>query len=70
MYAPQVLDDSTGTAPATQYRAALAWEIYCRETAGSMNVQDFWEQLSTHVKAIYLRKADDTANTFNCMTYS
>ena len=35
----------------------IAWDIYCEETAHDMHVADFWEQLSSRVKEIYLEKA-------------
>lgn len=38
-------------------RKALAWEIYCRETAGDFDVCDYWSDLSERVQAIYLAKA-------------
>lgn len=34
-----------------------AWEIYCQETAGSMDVRDFWWELPEHVQSIFLDKA-------------
>ena len=37
-------------------RQRLAWGIYCRETAGSMDARDFWEDLPPRVQAIFLAK--------------
>jgi hypothetical protein len=34
-----------------------AWNLYCKETAGDMDVRDFWEELPLRVKRIYLEKA-------------
>lgn len=39
-------------------RDKLAWEIYCRETSGSMHVVDYWDTLPDRVKNIYRAKAD------------
>lgn len=39
--------------------AEIAWQIYCRETAGGLDVADYWEQLPPHVKAGYLNKAKE-----------
>ena len=33
-----------------------AWETYCEETAGSMDVRDFWCELPAHVQRRYLRQ--------------
>ena len=33
-----------------------AWELYCKETAGDMNVVDFWSELSSEVQDIYFKK--------------
>lgn len=35
----------------------LAWKMYCAETAGSMDVRDFWEELPERVQAYYLKSA-------------
>lgn len=35
----------------------LAWELYCRETAGDMHVADSWEQLPHEVQERYLNIA-------------
>ena len=35
----------------------IAWDLYCEETAGSMDARDFWRELSTPVQQLYLRKA-------------
>ena len=40
-------------------RIALAWEIYCRETSGSMDIRDFWNELPEYVQHIFLKKADE-----------
>lgn len=34
-----------------------AWQLYCRETAGSMDVKDFWSELSPSVQRIFLDKS-------------
>jgi hypothetical protein len=33
-----------------------AWECYCQDTAGDMDVRDYWEQLPRRVQEIYLAK--------------
>lgn len=33
-----------------------AWLCYCQETAGSMDVRDFWEELPEYVQEIYKNK--------------
>lgn len=38
---------------------ATAWSLYCEETAGDMDVRDFWEELPKHVQQIYLDRASD-----------
>ena len=35
----------------------LAWHLYCRETAGGLDVADFWDDLPERVKKIYRDKA-------------
>lgn len=40
-----------------------AWEIYCEDTAGSMDVRDYWEQLPLEVQTIYIAKAVSTFKT-------
>lgn len=35
----------------------LAWRIYCTETAGSMDVRDFWSDLPEHVQKYYISSA-------------
>ena len=49
---------------AESYRIALAWEIYCFETRGSMDVKDFWSELPEYVKEIFLYKADERAKSY------
>lgn len=46
-------------APAPQLSALQerAWELYCADTAGGMDVRDFWQELPTYVQGIYLRLA-------------
>lgn len=34
-----------------------AWNLYCDETAGSIDVRDFWAELSKSVQKVYLQKA-------------
>jgi len=34
----------------------ISWELYCKETAGSMDVRDRWGELSPEVKELYLSK--------------
>ena len=36
-----------------------AWDIYCRDTAGSMDVRDFWCELPERVQAIFLDRAKE-----------
>lgn len=36
-----------------------AWELYCKETGGGMDVKDFWEELSRPVQLIYINKVND-----------
>lgn len=31
-----------------------AWQLYCKETAGSMYIRDFWEELSPNVQKMFL----------------
>lgn len=31
-----------------------AWERYCEDTAGSMDVKDFWEELSPTIRSHYM----------------
>ena len=38
-----------------------AWALYCAETAGSMHVRDFWEELPQSVQLIYVNKARQAA---------
>lgn len=33
-----------------------AWELYCKETAGGMDVRDHWEELPQRVREHYLTK--------------
>lgn len=42
---------------AERYRNTLAWEIYCRETAGDAHVADFWGELPDYVQQLYVVKA-------------
>lgn len=46
------------------YRDALAWQLYCAETAGDMDVRDHWSQLSQKVQHVYLEKADKAVESF------
>ena len=36
--------------------AEEAWNLYCEETSGGMDVRDSWSQLSDNVKMLYLNK--------------
>lgn len=36
-----------------------AWELYCHETAGDMDVRDYWSDLPLKVRELYLRKASE-----------
>ncbi len=36
-----------------------AWLLYCEDTAGDMDVRDYWEQLPERVQKIYLTKAQN-----------
>lgn len=38
-----------------------AWELYCKETAGSMDVRDHWEELSAHMQRHYKRRVRELA---------
>lgn len=31
-----------------------AWKLYCKETAGDMDVRDSWEELPEYIQRIYL----------------
>jgi len=33
-----------------------AWELYCKETAGDMDVKDFWSELRPDIQKIYINK--------------
>lgn len=33
-----------------------AWKLYCEETAGSMDVRDFWHELPSSLQMVYLSK--------------
>lgn len=33
-----------------------AWQLYCEETAGDMDVKDFWTQLPKNVQKLYIDK--------------
>ena len=35
----------------------IAWHLYCKETAGDLDVRDSFEQLPENVKEIYREKA-------------
>jgi hypothetical protein len=37
--------------------AEIAWEFYCQETAGTMDVRDFFEDLAPNVRDMFLVKA-------------
>jgi hypothetical protein len=43
------------------YREQAAWELYCEETAGDMDVRDFWWDLPAKVRELYLDKIDRRA---------
>lgn len=46
----------------TNLKASLderAWQLYCAETAGSMDVRDFWHELPDSLKELYRAKARD-----------
>lgn len=46
----------------TKQEAALiatAWELYCKETAGSMDIRDFWYELTPRLQEVYLHKAKE-----------
>ena len=34
-----------------------AWALYCTETAGDMDVRDFWHELSPAMQAHYLARS-------------
>lgn len=33
-----------------------AWTLYCKETAGGLDVRDFWSELSPEMQAHYLAR--------------
>ena len=33
-----------------------AWQLYCKETAGGMDVRDFWHELPEKVQKYYLER--------------
>lgn len=35
-----------------------AWDLYCNDTAGGMDVRDFWHELPPAVQLFYLEKVD------------
>jgi hypothetical protein len=45
-----------GEIPKLDIDEQLAWELYCQETDGSMDVRDHWEDLPDYVQQIYLQK--------------
>lgn len=57
-YGPPVRKDDIETAmeesPALRQ---LAWEIYCEDTAGDMDVKDRWEELSAKEKEHFFKEA-------------
>ena len=44
-----------------------AWLLYCEETAGDMDVRDFWRELPAPVQQLYLNRTradhDEMENT-------
>ena len=46
------------------YQTALAWYMYCVETAGTMDIRDSWEQCSPYIQSIYLDKAERFKTTY------
>lgn len=34
-----------------------AWDLYCEETAGGMDVRDFWSELSPAMREHFLARA-------------
>jgi hypothetical protein len=43
--------------------ALAAWQLNRKETSGSMNVADFWEELSEEVQRHYSEKVQTRRNT-------
>jgi hypothetical protein len=43
------------------WREQRAWELYCAETAGDMDVRDFWWELPAKVRMRYLDKVDNAS---------
>jgi len=37
-------------------REQQAWRLYCDETAGSMDVRDYWHELSPKIQEMFLAK--------------
>lgn len=36
----------------------VAWDLYCADTAGTMDVRDHWSELSDSVQKLYITKAE------------
>ena len=45
-----------------------AWELYCEETAGDMDVRDSWEELPPSVQSCYLRLAGEIIQNNSALT--
>jgi hypothetical protein len=42
-----------------------AWELYCEETSGDMDVRDYWCDLPEPVQKMYLEKAKKARDYWN-----
>lgn len=45
-----------------------AWELYCEETAGDMDVRDSWEELPPNAQIHYLTLAGEKAQNKSALT--
>lgn len=56
MQDPNEFNDWEGQGPPMSDHEKRAWELYCKETAGSADARDFWDDLPPKVRDLYLRK--------------
>jgi len=47
-------DEQRDCTPPMSPEEQKAWELYCKETAGDMDVRDFWWELPVKVQLFYL----------------
>ncbi len=51
------LPESSGVScPELTSQEEAAWSLYCKDTAGGMDVRDFWWELPEWVQKIYLER--------------